>query len=60
MTSFSQAGTFTVASDGVRNTGVYGNDVAALSVGKLGEFTTALGSNTVPAASVYGLVAVEM
>jgi len=55
----SHAGTFTVASAVVRKTGVYGNDVVALSVGKFGLFTTALGSNTLPAASVYGLVAVE-
>ena len=38
---------------------MYGNEVAALSVGKLGEFTTVFGSNTLPAASVYGLVAVD-
>ncbi len=50
----------TLASAGVLKTGVYGKEVAALSVGKLGLLTTAFGSKTLPAASVYGFVAVEM
>ncbi len=50
------AGALTSASSG-SITGVYGKEVPGSSVGKVSVPAYVAGSNTVPAASVYGLVA---